>query len=123
MPHKKPTTPTPLDLLFMLIDTCMHRLTPNAWKVVCYVAAQHLRVHSELLERISNPAIFALNQDLEKAGRPVPSGESGERHYRPVANGPTVPAWGDQSRFAVISLDELCHGIRTKRRWRDHERG
>ena len=113
MPRKKPSAPTPLDLLFMLADSCMHRLSPNAWKVVCYVAARHLRVNCEWLESIRNPALFALHRDLEKVGFLEPSGESGAHPYRP--GGPAVPG-EPVGRFAVISLQELCAGRRIKRR-------
>jgi hypothetical protein len=117
--RKKPV-PGPLELLFMLIDSCMHRLRSNAWKVVSYVAAQHIRVHPEWIERRLYPTDFLTQQVAEHVGIINPSGESGERPYRP--GGPAVP--GEQTgRFAIISLDILCHGVKFKRRWRDKGTG
>jgi hypothetical protein len=123
MTRKRRREPEPLDLVFMLADSIMHLLSPNAWKVVSYVAAQQLRVYSELLERLRDPAVFFLAQDLKKGGGIIePSGESDERPYRPVSGGPTIP--GEQaSRFVMISLRELCIGKRIKRRWRDRGTG
>jgi hypothetical protein len=107
-------------LFFMLVDSCMHRLRPNAWKVVSYVAAQHIRVHPEWIERRLYPTDFLTQQVAEHVGIINPSGESGERPYRP--GGPAVP--GEQTgRFAIISLDILCHGVKIKRRWRDKGTG
>jgi hypothetical protein len=106
----------------MLIDSCICRLRPGAWKVVCYVAAQHLRVHPEWIDQIQNPATFALGRDLEKLGMIDPTGESGERPYRTVQDGPTIP--GERaSRFAVISLKDFYEGMRFKRGWRDYGTG
>ena len=122
MPDKQPQQPGPLDLLFMLVDSCMHRLSPSAWKVVCYVAVQHLRVHSEWLERILNPASYALGQDFAEIGIIDSSGESGERPYRSVLEAPTIP--GERTcRFPVISLKNFAEGMRLKRRWRDYGTG
>jgi hypothetical protein len=123
MLRKKPSAPEPLELLFMLVDSCMPRLSPNAWKVVTYVAAQHLRVHPELLECTQDPGLFFLGQDLEKVGIIDSSGRSGERPYRLVSDGPNVPGQPGRARFAVISLNELCHGLRIKRGWRDRGTG
>jgi hypothetical protein len=114
--------PRPLDLFFMLIDSCMHRLSPNAWKVVCYVAAQHLRVHSELLERVQDSLGAALRSDLEKISIINPPPEAGCRSYRLVNGGPSVPG-ETTSRFAVISLHDFRDGVRVKRRWRDYGTG
>lgn len=70
-----------------------------------------------------DPASFFLRKDLEKgAGIITPSGESGERPYRSVPDGPTVPGQR-ASRFPVISLNELCVGKRVKRRRRDYGTG
>lgn len=119
---RNPPQPGPLDLFFMLVDSCMHRLSPNTWKVVSYVAAQRLRVHSEWLERLRDPAGFALRRDLEQVGIIDNSSESRERPYRSVSEGPLVP--GQQtSRFPLISLNELCVGKRVKRRRRDYGTG
>ena len=71
-----------LELYFMLFDSCMPRLSPNAWKVVCYVAGQHLRVHSEWLDRKLDAALSALGRDLDAIGNIDSLGESGERPYR-----------------------------------------
>jgi hypothetical protein len=106
----------------MLVDSCMHRLSPNAWKVVSYVAAQHLRVHPEWLASIRNPPFAALQRDLEKMGFPDAPGESGERPYRSNEAAPAVP--GQRvGRFALISLAELCDGKRIGRLWRDRGTG
>lgn len=106
----------------MLADSCMHRLSPNAWKVVCYVAAQHLRVHPEWLARIKDPGGVALQHDLEKFEIFDVPGESGERPYRSDQGAPPVP--GEQvGRFSLISLAELRHGKRIECRWRDHGTG
>ena len=123
MPRKKPSAPEPLELLFMLVDSCMPWLSPNAWKIVSYVAAQHLRVHPELLERIRDPGSFFLGQDLEKVGIIDSSGRSGERTYRQLSGGPSVPGQPGPARFVVISLHELCQGLRIKRGWRDRGTG
>ena len=120
--RKKPTL-GPLELLFMLADSCMHRLSSNAWKVVSYVAVQHLRVHPEWIERLLNPIAFITQQMADRVGIIYTSGESGERPYRLVPDGPAVPGWEGPARFAVISLDVLCHGLKIKRRWRDHGTG
>jgi hypothetical protein len=120
---RKTAEPKPLDLFFMLVDCCMPRLSPNAWKIVSYVAAQHLRVHSELLEKIRNPLMFALKMDLERYGLvDVPNG-SGERPYRADQRAPTLPGGGGIGRFATISLDEICRGKRSKAGWRDYGTG
>jgi hypothetical protein len=117
--RKKPV-PGPLELFFMLVDSCMHRLRPNAWKVVSYVAAQHIRVHPEWIERRLYPIDFLTQQVAEHVGIIDPSGDSRERPYRP--GGPAVP--GEQTgRFAIISLDVLCRGVKIKRRWRDYGTG
>jgi len=44
----------------MLVDSCMTRLDAKAWKLVCYIAAQHLRVNTEWLEKARNPLGSAL---------------------------------------------------------------
>lgn len=117
MPQRKPYEPGPIELFFMLVDSCMHRLSPNAWKVLCYVAAQHLRVHEEWLQKIRDPGGSALSLDLEKVGVINSPGESEERPYRRDADAPPIP--GERTnRFAVISLDVLCSGLRIKRRRR-----
>jgi hypothetical protein len=79
-----------------------------------------LRIHEEWLARLRDPALFFFRQDLEKVGIMDSSGESGERPYRPVPDGPAVPGWEGPARFAIISLDVLCHGVKIKRRWRDY---
>jgi len=105
----------------MLVDCCMPRLSPNAWKVVCYVAVQHLRVNPELLEQIRDPVAYVGRCFVERAGifLDVP-GETGERPYRP--GGPPIPG-ASARRFAVISLQELCDGVRIESRWRDYGTG
>lgn len=50
--------PQPEDLLFMLVDSVMARLSPNAWKVVSYIASQHMRVQDEFFFRRADPAMF-----------------------------------------------------------------
>ena len=106
----------------MLVDSCMERLSPNAWKVICYVAAKHLRVHDEYLECFANPALFWIRRDLETgAGIIHPSGES--RPYRTVTDGPRLPGCEGPARLAVISLNELCHGVRLKKCWQDYGTG
>jgi len=122
MSRRKVTFPKPLDLFFMLFDSCPHRLSSNAWKVLCYVAAQRLRVHEEWLEKNRDPALFALRRDLAVAAGIIDAPESTERPYRSDDRAPAVP--GEQrGRFAIISLNALCHGVRLKRQWRDYGTG
>ena len=121
--RKKP--PEPLELLFMLADSCMAKLSPNAWKVISYVASQHLRVHPEYLERLKNPGAYHLTKDLEAVGvfdlGKVAS--RGIRPYRPVREGAHLPQSDSGIRFPVISLREICSGVRSGRQWRDHGTG
>lgn len=114
--------PAPLDLFFMLIDSCMHRLSPNAWKLVCYVAAQHLRVHPEWLDRFEDPIMAALHRDLAQVGIMGAAGPPAERSYRLVPDGPYLPGEAT-SRFVVISLRDFCKGLRLRRRRRDFGTG
>lgn len=100
----------------------MHRLSPNAWKVVCYVAAEHFRAHPERLERHRDPSVSALALDLQQVGIIDPRSGSGERRYRVDQSAPPLP--GDRTgRFAAISLDILCHGARRNRLWVNHGTG
>ena len=127
MPRKRIREPEALDLLFMLVDSCMHRLSSNAWKVVSYVASQHLRVHGEMLARQQDPAGFFLRQDFEslgilQVGILNASSETGVRPYRSVPNGPKLPSERGV-RLPVISLRHLCDGTRVNRRWRDYGTG
>jgi len=122
MSNKNRPEPGPLELLFMLVDCVMPRLSPNAWKVVCYVAVQHIRVHPELLEQIREPALYALRRDLEHFGRFDAPGEMEERPYRSSPSGPSLPGAGTR-RLAIVSLEHLCLGVRTKRGWRDYGTG
>jgi hypothetical protein len=121
MAHRK-VTPKPLDLLFMLFDCCMARLSSNAFKVVCYVAAQHLRAHPEFLLKTRNPLMHAFQLDMEKLGRVEAPKEATDHPYRTDPHAPTIPGESVR-RFAVISLGGLCSGVRTKRRWRDYGTG
>jgi hypothetical protein len=120
--RRKKAPPEPLELLFMLFDCCMDRFSPNAWKVVCYVAAQHLRVFVEELAQLRNPGLFRLRRDFEQVGIMIPSpSEEAERSYRLVPGAPAPP---DQPpRFVVINLAEFCHGVRLKYRNRDFGTG
>ena len=126
MPRKKPRVPKPLELLFVLIDSCIHRLSPNAWKVVCYVAAQDMRVYAEWLEFDREPMLFFVKRDIEgmtHGNLIFPPGAPAERSYRPVQDGPAVPGQPGPARFPVISLDNFCHGVRLKRGYRDYGTG
>jgi len=120
---RKKTIPGPPELLFMLMDSCMHMLSPNAWKVVCYVAVQQLRVHTEWLERVLDPGTAAMRSDFEKVEIYEAPAKSGERSYRRVDGCPCLP--GERtSRFVVISLRHFCIGVRdVKRRRRDFGTG
>jgi hypothetical protein len=120
--RRKKAPPEPLERLFMLFDCCMDKLSPNAWKVVCYVAAQHLRVFVEELAQLRNPGLFRLHRDFEQVGIMIPSpSEEAERSYRVVPGAPAPP---DQPpRFVVISLANFCHGVRLKYRNRDFGSG
>ena len=123
MPNRK-YPPTPLDLLFMLCDSCVHRLSPNAWKVVSYIASQHLRVQFEWLAFHRGPAAFALSRDLERVAVITdPPAGTGERPYRLVDGDAAIPGSRGPGRFAVISLDQICHGVKIKRRRRDFGTG
>jgi hypothetical protein len=122
MSRGKVTIPTPLDLFFMLVDSCMHRLSPNAWKVVCYVAVQHLRTHGEWLEKNRDPALFALRQDLTAGAGFIEAPESTQYPYRSDDRAPAVP--GEQrGRFAIIPATTFCQGVKINRRWRDYGTG
>ncbi len=122
MSRRKVIIPRPLDLFFMLVDSCLHRLSANGWKVVCYVAAQHLRVHKEWLEKDRDPALSSLKQDLAAGAGIIEATKPTEHPYRSNDRAPALP--GEQrGRFAVISLDSLCHGTRLQRRWRDYGTG
>jgi len=122
MPRNAPEL-KPLDLLFMLADACMHRLSPTAWKVVSYVAAQHLRAHPEWLHLHRDPASYYHDRDLQGAGMINSPGESEGRSHRPVPEATSIPGERGPARFVVISLKELCQGVRIKRRYRDHGTG
>jgi hypothetical protein len=122
MARRKVNIPTALDLFFMLVDSCMNRLSSNAWKVTCYIAAQHLRVHEEWLERHQNPGSYYLSQDLAAGAGIIDAPDSSERPYRFDRRAPAVP--GEQGgRFALISLNAICGGVRLRRRWRDYGTG
>jgi hypothetical protein len=97
----------------------MDRLSANGWKVVSYVAAQCLRLYSERdLER-QNPALAALHNDLFKMGMHLRLPPADGRPYRNV-----TAEFGEAQRFAVLSLDQLCHGVRTEKgRFRDYGTG
>ena len=62
--RKRPTQPE--DLLVMLVDSVMARLSPNAWTVVSYIASQHMRVQDDFFLRRANPAVFYLNRDIKQ---------------------------------------------------------
>jgi hypothetical protein len=80
------------------------------------VAAEHFRARPEWLERHRDPAGSALGLDLQHVGIIDPRSQSGERRYRVDQSAPPLP--GDRTgRFAVISLDILCHGARRNRLW------
>ena len=90
---KTKAPPSPLDLLFMLADSCMHKVSPEAWKVISYVAVQHIRVYPEYLERLKSPLARQWNLDVESRGmiNILPDASDGnERPYRPW-NGPGRP--------------------------------
>jgi hypothetical protein len=120
---KSKTAPSVLDLLFALSDSCMHWLSANAWKVVSYVAAQCLRLYPER----SGPALIAaLNADLERMLGPDYVAQVArrqcrldERVYRTVST-----EFGESQRFAVVSLEQICRGVRIRsRRFQDYGTG
>ena len=126
MPRKQP--PQPEDMLFMLVDSVMARLSPNAWKVVSYIASQHMRVQADFFYRRANIALLYLNRDIKQmTGIDMDDtvklpGE--QRPYR--SGGPALPCacWvHDGPRFAVLSLAQICSGVRVKDRWQDHGTG
>lgn len=114
--------PGPLELLFMLADSCMAKLSPNAWKVVCYIAAAHLRCQVEWLEQIRNPAGYALRKDIEGKTGMFSSSKEEDRPYRLVSS-PDHASEASTARFPVISLSQICKGVCIKRRWRDNGTG
>jgi hypothetical protein len=124
---KRKQPPQPEDLLFMLVDSVMARLSPNTWKVVSYIASQHMRVQEEFFLRRANIAVFYLNRDIKQAtgidmDTVAVNGE--QRPYR--QGGPALPCacWiHDPPRFAVLSLSQICSGVRVKDRWQDHGTG
>lgn len=122
---KTKAPPSPLDLLFMLADSCMHKVSPEAWKVISYVAVQHIRVYPEYLERLKSPLARQWNLDVESRGmiNILPDASDGnERPYRPW-NGPGLPQTDSGPRGVVLSVQQIRNGLRTKRRWRDHGTG
>ena len=122
---KTKAPPSPLDLLFMLADSCMHKVSPEAWKIISYVAVQHIRVYPEYLERLKSPLARQWNLDVESRGmiNILPDASDGnERPYRPW-NGPGLPQTDSGPRGVVLSVQQIRNGLRTKRRWRDHGTG
>jgi hypothetical protein len=119
---RKPADPKPLDLFLMLADSTMPRLSANAWKVVSYVAAQHLRVHIELLEKLNDPLDYAIKTYIESFGI-VDTPRETSRPYRADQRAPILPGGGGIGRFAIVSLEEICRGVRMKRGWRDYGTG
>ena len=123
MPRKQ-QPPQPEDMLFMLVDSVMARLSPNAWKVVSYIASQHMRVQDDFFLRRANPAVFYLKRDLEQMGVDTVELPGEQRPYR--SGGPMLPCacWTHEGpRFAVLSLAQICSGVRVKDRWQDHGTG
>lgn len=114
---RKQLPPRPLDLLFMLADTCMAKLSPIAWKVVSYIAVEHLRAHPELLLSVSDPLRYHFNRDAEALGVLIDSSANlppgSDRPYRTVGGAAPVPG-ETAARLAVISLAEICKGVQVK---------
>lgn len=96
----------PLELLYALSDSCMYQLSANGWKVVSYVAMQCLRLYPERDFARQNPGLAALNNDLFKMGMHPSLRPTDDRPYRNV-----VGEFGEAQRFAVLSLDQLRHGV------------
>jgi hypothetical protein len=104
----------PAVLFFALCDSCMNGLSPNAWKVVSYVAAQCLRLYPERDFARREPAVAALRNDFSKMGLELPVPPADERSYRNVTG---VCQSEEAQRHAVLSLERICHGVRTSKRF------
>jgi hypothetical protein len=97
----------------------MYQLSANGWKVVSYVAMQCLRLYPERDFARQNPGLAALHNDLFKMGMHPGLPPTDDRPYRNVTG-----EFGEAQRFAVLSLDQLCHGVRTEKgRFRDYGTG
>ena len=97
----------------------MYRLSANGWKVVSYVAMHCLRLYPERDFARQNPSLAALHNDFFKMGRSIPLPPTDDRPYRNVTG-----EFGEAQRFAVLSLHQLCHGVRTEKgRFQDYGTG
>ena len=77
----------------------------------CATSRYSMRVHPEWLKQIRDPAMYALSLDLAHFGIFDKPGQPEERPYRPGHGAPSLPG-AETSRLAVISLRQLCIGVR-----------
>ena len=92
--------------------------------MVSYIASQHIRVQDDFFLLRADPAMFYLNRDLEQMDMDTIELPAEHRPYR--SGGPALPCacWTHEGpRFAVLSLSQICAGVRVKDRWRDHGTG
>jgi len=105
---RKKDRPHPLDLMFELCDFCIAVLSPNAWKIVSFVARQSLGIYASEWEEEHNPRKLVIRDLRAMIGEKIPL-----TAVEPQATpGLAVVSENTPKRFVPISLQQICAGIR-----------